>query len=101
MCLLFYQKGCASTARIICAPMAHKFHTCEARSIVPVGKAAGYNGFLFYFALRGEKLCINDSRAAKLPRIRMIYEVLTHGTGRHEMCLPFVCAEGLAVRAAL
>ena len=37
--------------------------------------AAGYNGFPFYFALRGEKPCINNSRAAQLPRIRMIYEV--------------------------
>lgn len=43
--------------------------------MVPVGRAAGYNGFSFDFALRGEKLCINDSKAAKLPRIRMIYEV--------------------------
>ena len=29
----FVIKGCASTARIICAAKPHKFHTCEARSM--------------------------------------------------------------------
>ena len=53
---LFAWKRCASAARIICAPKAHKFHTCEAIRIFPVGKAAGSYGFSFYFALRGETL---------------------------------------------
>ena len=35
------QKECASTTRIICAPKARKFHTCEARSVFPAGKATG------------------------------------------------------------
>ena len=37
----FPAKECASTTRIICAPKARKFHTCEARSVFPAGKATG------------------------------------------------------------
>ena len=32
------RQECASTTRIICAPKARKFHTCEARSVFPAGK---------------------------------------------------------------
>ena len=45
---------------------------CPVRSAKPPDKT---NSILFRPA--GEKLRINDSKAAKLPRIRMIYEVLT------------------------
>ena len=44
---------------------------CPVRSAKPPDKM----DFYLISPCGGEKLCINDSKAAKLPRIRMIYEV--------------------------
>ena len=49
-------EGVHPAARIICAPTAHKFHTCRARSIFPDVHAAGENDFDFICAC-GRKLC--------------------------------------------
>ena len=46
----FPTKGLQSAARIICAPMAHKFHTCSLKSIFSAVHAAGKNDCIFFAA---------------------------------------------------
>jgi len=46
----FPPKGLQSAARIICAPMAHKFHTCSLKSIFSAVHAAGKNDCIFFAA---------------------------------------------------
>ena len=48
----FLTKGLQSAARIICAPRAHKFHTCSLRSIFSAAHVAGENDRDFLSPLR-------------------------------------------------
>ena len=44
----FLTKGLQSAARIICAPAAHKFHTCSLRSIFFAAHVAEENDWTFF-----------------------------------------------------
>ena len=44
----FLTKGLQSAARIICAPQAHKFHTCSLRSIFFAAHVAEENDWTFF-----------------------------------------------------
>ena len=44
----FLTKGLQSAARIICAPPAHKFHTCSLRSIFFAAHVAEENDWAFF-----------------------------------------------------
>ena len=52
----FLTKGLQSAARIICAPAAHKFHTCSLRSIFFAAHVAEENDWTFFRRFGGETL---------------------------------------------
>jgi hypothetical protein len=49
-------KGLQFAARIICAPPAHKFHTCSLRSIFFAAHVAEENDWTFFRRCGGERL---------------------------------------------
>ena len=52
----FLTKGLQSAARIICAPAAHKFHTCSLSGIFFAAHVAEENDCTFFHRTGGERL---------------------------------------------
>ena len=93
----FLTKGLQSAARIICAPPAHKFHTCSLRSIFFAAHVAEENDWTFFAPAGANSTRFFD----KLERARVLPAYALHLSRRQKKpaaampqlaCLLFMCA---------